>query len=85
MVRIVAAWALIRQDAHRDAALACWRELIEEESHAGIMLFNCLRWAGEDARPLLPAIRTALDDEALGRYETLLAEDLVGTLANAQE
>ncbi|MFW5845777.1 MAG: hypothetical protein ACOCXJ_06085, partial [Planctomycetota bacterium] len=59
VVRIMAAWVLIRQDAHQEAAWDYWPTFIQQRSYASTLLYNCRRWAGEDARPLLADIQVA--------------------------
>ncbi len=75
-VRIMAAWALLRQNAHRDAAIACWRELLNGDSYASLLLYNCLRWAGPEAADLVPDIRRAIEKDP-GGYESRIATDLL--------
>ena len=55
-VRIMAAWILYR-DGDKQAAQACWNELLESSSYASLKIFNIIDWIGEGTEPYAAAMK----------------------------
>jgi N-sulfoglucosamine sulfohydrolase len=55
-VRSMAAWILYRQ-GDRDAAQACWNELLRDSSYASLEIMNIVDWIGDGIDPYVDAIR----------------------------
>jgi arylsulfatase A-like enzyme len=55
-VRAMAAWLSIR-NGHKEEGYMCLENLIREESYALLKVLNILDWMGDDAQPLMPAVK----------------------------
>ncbi|MFH5803955.1 sulfatase-like hydrolase/transferase [Alienimonas sp. DA493] len=70
-VRTMAAWILFRA-GERDAAQACWKELLREDSYASLKVLNVIDWIGEGFEPYAEAI--AACDFSHGGYVDRMKE-----------
>ncbi len=78
-VRIMAAWILYRE-GDKQAAQACWNELLENSSYASLMIFNIIDWIGDGTEPYARAMKACKfsHDGYVGRmqeYLGVVAED----------
>ena len=55
-VRIMAAWILYRAGA-KEAAQACWNELLANSSYASLKIFNIIDWIGDGVAPYATAMK----------------------------
>lgn len=54
-VRVLAAWALY-QAGDKQAAQACWNQLLRNDSYASLKIFNIIDWIGEGIEPYREAM-----------------------------
>jgi arylsulfatase A-like enzyme len=78
-VRVMAAWVLYRA-GDKDAAQACWNDLLRSGSYASLEIFNIVDWIGEGIEPYAAAMKacTFSHDGYVGRMQEYLgvtAED----------
>ncbi len=76
-VRAYAAWTLINQDQHIEAALETLAELLRNRSYADLVVLNIIDWMGEDALPLGATVRAYAEVDGLPRYQRDMARHLV--------
>jgi arylsulfatase A-like enzyme len=55
-VRAMAGWLLLRS-GDKEAGLRCLENLLKENSYATLSVLNIIDWAGDAAKPLLPAVQ----------------------------
>ena len=75
----MAAWILYRA-GDKQAAQACWNELLENSSYASLMIFNIIDWIGDGTEPYARAMKACKfsHDGYVGRmqeYLGVVAED----------
>lgn len=78
-VRVMAAWVLYRA-GDKEAAQACWNDLLRSGSYASLEIFNIVDWIGEGIEPYAAAMKacTFSHDGYVGRMQEYLgvtAED----------